>query len=77
MFEHLVDDACEFMGSGRDGDGWALFGFDAAIESAQGTLRTTNALGGKTKGFIGAIIGWLRMATFDLACGRLIIGSQT
>ena len=77
MFEHVVDDPCNLVSCGRDGNWRTMFGFDATIESTQCILRTMGRLSSEAKGCSGSVGGRAGAATEDLSRRRLIVGSKT
>ncbi len=76
VLEHGVDDACEFVGGGGDGLGFAEAGAHAAVVGAEGALAVDEALGSHAEGSGGAVLGFLGFGSDDFAAGFVVVGAE-
>ena len=73
VFDHMVDDASQFVRRGRDGYRGTMSSSHAPVESAQGALAVADALGGQAKGLRSPVLR-LQRATFEyFATGDVVM----
>ena len=76
VFDHGVDDACEFVGCGFDGQLRIVLGLDSAVVGSERTLAMVEASGSKAKGICGPVGGFLGLGIEDFASGDFVVGTE-
>jgi len=75
VFEHMPDDACEFMGHGGDGFWGAQTSFPTAEAIAEIVLAVPEALGGEAQGSCRAAIDVTGFDGKDAAACDTVVGT--
>ena len=75
VFEHPVNEFCEFVGGGGDGFGGAESSAHAAVVCAECAFTSMQALGGDAQGFCGAALYVSASSFDDFSSRNAVIGA--
>jgi hypothetical protein len=76
VFDHGIDDAGEFVGSGFDGELWAMLGLDPTVVGTEGALAVIETSRSEAEGERSAVGGFPGLGIEDFSSGEFLVGTE-